>query len=129
MQWTKGNAGATSVYSSEKTWKPDKAEVLQGTLTSKKSIKGNDGELVTILKIEDADGVVWNVWASRKALRDLVEEYDEQLIVGRFIGIKCGDSQKVEGTSRTYFPYELGFAEADDIPTPQNNVMGDEEPF
>lgn len=116
MQWTKGTpAGGDIDYSSEKTWKPDGPEVLQGTLVSKKTVNGQDGNPVTVLKLEDSEQVVWNVWCSRKALKELVAEYDEQLIVGRLIGLKCGAAQKVEGTSRTFFPYELGFGDADDM--------------
>lgn len=121
MQWTKGsNANGDTDYSNEKTWKPEGADTIQGTLVSKKTVNGQDGQPVTVLKLENAEGV-WNVWCSRKALKELVAEYDEQLILGRLIGIKTEGPKKVEGTSRTFYPYELGWAEAEDMdqtPTP-----------
>lgn len=111
MQWTKGNGGADSDFSDEKTWNPQGADSIQGTLVSKKTIT-QDGKPVTVLKVENDEGV-WNVWGSRKSLKDLLAEYDEQLIVGRTIGIKTDGKSKLD-SGRDFYQYYLGFGDDDD---------------
>lgn len=113
MQWTKGTNTGEADYSNEKTWKPETADTIQGNLVSKKTVNGADGQPVTVLKLENGEGV-WNVWCSRKGLKDLVAEYDEQLIIGRLVGIKTDGPTKLE-SGRTFFPYELGFGEDEDV--------------
>lgn len=129
MQWTKGsNSSSTETYPDEKTWSPDGPSELVGKLLVKKTVNRDDGP-VTLLKIENGEGV-WNVWCSRKALRDLAAEFDEQLIPGRVIGLKTPGKVKIEGTGHTFFPYELGFDDGEDIPKAKGAVLeNDLEPF
>lgn len=138
MEWKKpassnnGSGSSDKDWGDERTWKPTEPDELVGVLRSKRSVKAN-GEMKTVLTIEDANGTKWTVWCDRQALRDLVEENDAQLIDGRIVGLRT-EGKITTDSGRSFYPYELAFGDASDMPAPTNNrpvTVPDagEEPF
>lgn len=121
MKWHQ-SAGGNSDDDVE--WKPDGPDQLVGVLVGKRSVNTKYGQ-TTILKVESEDGTVYTVWCSRSGLKSLAEQHDEDLIVGREIGIKTDGPTKLPD-GNTFFPYELGFGE---FRQAANAGAGAEEPF
>ena len=110
MEWVKNGS---EQFEGEKTWKPEGPAELTGKLIAKSTINLPEakGGPTVLLKLEDEKGQVWAIWASRMALKELVEKYDDALTVGREIGIRCLDKVKTAG-GNDFVPYEIGFGGA-----------------
>lgn len=129
--WVGSSAGET--YEGEVVWQPEGPEEIEGTLLAKTLINlaQDKGGPTVLLKLQDKD-VVHVVWCSRLGLRQLVEKYDEELTVGREIGIRLLEVTKTKA-GNTFYPYEIGFGDAS---AAQLAAVGagagsneDEEPF
>lgn len=125
MEWVK-TAQDSGDWGDEVTWSPEGEEELEGKLLSKNTIDTKNGPCVK-LRVEHKDGTIYAVWASRTGLRTLVEEYDDELTVGRIIGIRCGDQVKIKG-GKSFYPYELGFEQGVPVPS-RSPITAGEEPF
>lgn len=108
MEWKK-DPGGTFEDDGAATWSPTEADELVGVLTEKKTVETKRGP-VTLLKIQDEDGNLFQVWCNRASLKNIVEEYDEDLIVGRTVGLRTEGEKKIDG-NKTFFPYEIGFGD------------------
>lgn len=107
MKWHQGAGGGNS--EDEIEWKPETADSIIGTLTSKRTVNTKYGP-TTILKVAKEDGQVYTVWCSRSGLKSLVEAHDDELIVGREIGIKT-EGKTTLSDGNTFYPYEIGFGD------------------
>lgn len=126
MEWKK-DPGGNGEFEDEVSWQPDGPDELVGTLISKKVVNTKRGA-VTLLKIEDEDGNAFNVWCNRTSLKNLVAEYDEQLIVGRVVGFRTEGKKTLED-GKTFFPYEIGFGDDLVSTAATANRAPAEEPF
>lgn len=129
MEWKKESGGQFDDDDSV-SWTPDGPDELVGVLESKKLVTTKRGPCV-LLKIRDEEGVLFNVWCNRTSLKNLVEENDEELIVGRTVGIRTEGKKTLED-GKTFYPYEIGFGDrlaTAAVGATSNRVVADEEPF
>ena len=122
MKWHQSAGGDND----DTEWKPEGAGSLVGVLVGKRTVNTKYGE-TTILRVEAEDGETYTVWCSRTGLKNLVAEHDEDLILGREIGIKTTGPQKLPDSNNTFFPYELGFGEFTQAKA--SAMAGADEPF
>lgn len=108
MEWKKENGGNFEDDDSV-SWQPDGPDELVGVLESKKVVNTKRGPC-TLLKVRDEEGNLFAVWCNRTSLKNLVEENDEELIVGRTVGIRT-EGKKTLDDGKTFFPYEIGFGD------------------
>src|SRR5690242_7461324 len=108
MEWMK-DPGGNFEDDGAINWNPDGPDELVGVLTSKKVVNTKRGA-VTLLKLQDEDGNEFNIWCNRTSLKNLVAEYDEQLIVGRTVGFRTEGKKTLED-GKTFFPYAIGFGD------------------
>jgi hypothetical protein len=110
LSWV-GNegGGGSDSFENEVTWKPEGPDQIEGTLVAKTTINlpESKGGPTVLIKIQGKD-VVHVVWCSRQGLRKLVEQYDDELTIGREIGIRALEMVKTKN-GNTFVPYEIGF--------------------
>ena len=127
MEWKK-DPGGNFEDDGAVNWQPDGPEELVGVLIEKKVVNTKRGP-VTLLKVQDEDGVVFAIWCNRTSLKNIVAEYDEQLIVGRTVGFRTEGRKSLED-GKTFYPYEVGFGDTlASVPAGTSNRVYSEEPF
>lgn len=107
MDWKKDPGG--NFDDQPPSWQPEGPDELVGVLTGKKIVNTKRGP-VTLLTIQDEDGNDFQIWCNRTSLKNIVAEYDEQLIVGRTVGFRT-EGKKTLDDGKTFFPYEVGFGD------------------
>lgn len=129
IKWQPNPNSGNEDWGDEVDWKPEAAGQLVGVLVGKRMVPTKYGD-TTVLKIKDDAGIVYNVWCSRAGLKNLVAEKDEELIIGREVGLKTDGPVKLKN-SQTFFPYEIGFGEFTQAKTstPDRAEEPVEEPF
>ena len=121
MKWI--STGADDNYDDEIEWKPDGADEISGILVSKRTVETKYGP-TTIIKL-DVDGQINKIWGSRTALKTLFEQYDDELTIGREVGLRS-KAMITLANGNTFRPYEIGFG--DTIVAAPSDVPVD-EPF
>jgi hypothetical protein len=119
VQWVKQQS--TGDYADEVTWKPTEPEELVGKIVSKKTVDAGKYGPSVVIKIEDENGVVNNVWMNRGGLKDILEQWDDSLTVGREVGLRMTGMVNLKN-GNTFYPYEIGFS--DDVPASAASSLG-----
>lgn len=120
MNWQEKEQGD---WGDEVDWKPEGEDELIGKLVSKATIDTKHGPCV-LLKVEDKEGTVHKLWGSRAGLKSIIEEWDDELTVGREVGFRTKEKVKLKN-GNDFMPYEVGFGDA----VAAAAVPSSEEPF
>lgn len=128
MDWHKGNSGN---WDDEVVWKPEEADELVGKIVAKSTVETKYGPTV-VLKVEAADETVYTVWCNRGGLKNIIEQYDDELTVGREIGLRTPGKTTLKN-GNDFYPYEIGFSDMGNV-APEASGGGSalpvvEEPF